>query len=135
MRIALAKILTPFRIGAGGPIGSGQQYWSWISLDDAAGVVYHALMTDGLHGPVNVVSPDAVTNAAFAETLARVLSRPCMLRVPAFAARILGPLSGNLHKCWNVFWLKRELGNVVRITLVPTPRVTRVALSREPLDD
>jgi uncharacterized protein (TIGR01777 family) len=90
-------MLTPFRIGAGGPIGSGQQYWSWISLDDAAGVVYHALMTDGLHGPVNVVSPDAVTNATFAKTLARVLSRPCMVRVPAFAARIaLGEMADEL---------------------------------------
>jgi len=85
---ALAKMLTPFSLGAGGPLGSGRQYWSWISLDDAAGAIYHALMTDSVHGPVNAVAPGSSTNIAFAKTLGRVLTRPSMARVPAFAARI-----------------------------------------------
>jgi hypothetical protein len=94
---ALAKMLTPFRLGVGGPVGSGRQYWSWIALDDTAGVIYHALMIDGLHGPVNAVAPDAVTNAAFAKTVGRVLSRPSFARLPAAAVRIaLGEMADEL---------------------------------------
>ena len=94
---ALAKMLTPFRLGAGGTIGNGRQYWSWISLDDAAGAVYHALMTDSVRGPVNAVAPDAVTNLAFTEILGRVLSRPSIARMPAQAARIaLGEMADEL---------------------------------------
>ena len=94
---ALAKMLTPFKMGGGGVIGSGRQYWSWISLDDAAGAIYHALMTDSIHGPVNAVAPDSVTNREFTKTLGRVLSRPSITRVPAFAARIaLGEMADEL---------------------------------------
>jgi len=85
---ALAKMLTPFKMGVGGAIGSGRQYWSWISIDDAASAIYHVLMTDSTHGPVNAVAPDSVTNVAFAKTLGRVLSRPSIARVPTLAARI-----------------------------------------------
>ena len=85
---ALAKILTPFKMGGGGVIGSGRQHWSWISLDDAAGAIHHALLTDSVCGPVNVVAPDPVTNATFTKTLGRVLSRPSIARVPGWAARI-----------------------------------------------
>jgi hypothetical protein len=85
---ALAKLLTPFRMGLGGVVGGGRQYWSWISLGDAAGAVLHALTTDPLDGPVNAVSPNPVTNAEFTKTLGRVLSRPMILPVPALAARI-----------------------------------------------
>jgi len=85
---ALAKMLAPFKWGGGGVIGSGQQYWSWISLADAAGAIHHALMTDSVCGPVNAVAPDPVTNAAFTKTLGRVLSRPSVARVPGIAARI-----------------------------------------------
>ena len=85
---ALAKMLTPFKMGVGGAIGSGRQYWSWISIDDAASAIHHALLTDSVCGPVNVVAPDPVTNAAFTKTLGRVLSRPSIARVPAWAARI-----------------------------------------------
>lgn len=94
---ALAKLLTPFSLGGGGPIGDGRQYWSWISLDDAAGAIHHALMTDDVRGPVNAVSPAPVTNAAFVRTLGRVLSRPSVIRMPAFAARIaLGEMANEL---------------------------------------
>ena len=94
---ALAKMLIPFKLGGGGPIGSGRQYWSWISADDAVGAIHHALMTDSLHGPVNAVAPSPVTNIEFTKTLGRVLSRPSIVRVPALAARIaLGEMADEL---------------------------------------
>ncbi len=86
---ALAKMLPPFRMGAGGVLGSGRQYMSWISLDDAVGAVLHALGTSPLRGPVNVVTPHPVTNALFTKTLGRVLSRPTIFPMPAFAARLV----------------------------------------------
>jgi len=85
---ALAKMLLPFKFGAGGPTGSGRQYVSWVAIDDAMGAVVHAILTDDLRGPVNVVAPSPVTNAEFARTLARMLRRPALLRLPAFAARL-----------------------------------------------
>lgn len=85
---ALAKMLPPFRCGVGGRIGSGQQYWSWITLDDAVEIVCHALTTATLSGPVNAVAPQAVTNAEFTAALGRVLGRPTLAAVPAWAARI-----------------------------------------------
>jgi len=94
---ALATMLTPFRLGVGGPIGGGSQYMSWIAIDDAIGVILHALTNPQLSGPVNVVSPDPVQNRAFATTLGRVLSRPAFLPLPAFAARLaLGEMADEL---------------------------------------
>jgi uncharacterized protein (TIGR01777 family) len=84
---ALKKMLLPFKLGAGGRIGDGKQYMSWIAIDDAIGAIYHALVTESLRGPVNVVAPAPVTNAEFTRTLARVLSRPAVAPMPAFAAR------------------------------------------------
>lgn len=86
---ALAKMLPAFRLGLGGPLGDGEQYWSWITLDDLLRVVLHALKDERLSGPVNVVAPQAVTNREFAEVLGAVLRRPSFLRVPAFAVRFL----------------------------------------------
>lgn len=85
---ALAKMLTPFRLGVGGVVGSGTQYMSWIDLDDLTGAIGHALATDTLSGPVNAVAPTPVTNAEFTRTLGRVLRRPTLLPLPAFAARL-----------------------------------------------
>lgn len=85
---ALAKMLFPFKLGAGGIIGSGQQYMSWIGLDDIIGAIHHTLMTDALQGPVNVVAPRPVTNRDFTKTLGRVLGRPTLFPMPAFAARL-----------------------------------------------
>lgn len=85
---ALAKMLLPFKLGVGGVIGSGKQYMSWIALDDVIGALYHALMTDALRGPVNLVAPHPVTNSEFTRTLGQVLHRPTLLPVPAFAARL-----------------------------------------------
>jgi uncharacterized protein (TIGR01777 family) len=85
---ALPRLLKPFRMGLGGRIGSGRQYMSWISLADAVGVIEFAMAHDGLSGPVNVVAPAAVTNKGFTRILARVLGRPALAVLPAFAARI-----------------------------------------------
>ncbi len=94
---ALAKMLLPFRLGAGGVVGSGRQWWSWVALDDAVGAIRHALVTPGLAGPVNVAAPNPVTNAEFTRTLGRVLARPTLLPMPAFAARLaLGEMADAL---------------------------------------
>jgi uncharacterized protein (TIGR01777 family) len=85
---ALAKLLPPFRLGAGGRLGSGHQWMSWISLDDLLGVILHAVRTETLRGPVNAVAPHAVTNREFTTTLGRVLARPTVVPVPAVAARL-----------------------------------------------
>jgi uncharacterized protein (TIGR01777 family) len=85
---ALAKMLTPFRLGLGGRIGSGKQYMSWIALDDVIGAIHHILITPTLQGAVNIVSPNPVTNAVFTQTLGRVLGRPTLLPLPALAARL-----------------------------------------------
>jgi uncharacterized protein (TIGR01777 family) len=85
---ALKKMLLPFRMGVGGRIGSGAQFMSWIAIDDAIGAIHHALSTESLRGPVNGVAPIPVRNAEFTRTLARVLSRPALVPMPAFAARL-----------------------------------------------
>ena len=85
---ALAKMLTPFRLGLGGPIGDGRQYMSWIAIDDAVDSLLHALTPKLPAGPVNIVSPNPATNAEFTRTLGRVLGRPAFLPMPAFAARL-----------------------------------------------
>jgi uncharacterized protein (TIGR01777 family) len=94
---ALAKMLTPFKLGAGGLIGSGRQYMSWIALDDVVGAICFALTNESLYGSVNAVAPIAVTNRDFTQTLGRVLSRPTLLPMPAFAARLaLGEMADAL---------------------------------------
>ena len=94
---ALAKVLLPFQMGAGGVVGSGKQIWSWISIDDAAGAIHHALMTDSLQGPVNAVSPNPVTNREFTKTLGRILHRPTLVPMPAPMARLaLGQMADDL---------------------------------------
>jgi uncharacterized protein (TIGR01777 family) len=85
---ALAKLLLPFRMGVGGRIGSGRQWVSWIGLHDTVGAIMHALATDAIAGPVNVAAPAPVTNAELTETLARVLRRPAIVPIPAFALRL-----------------------------------------------
>jgi uncharacterized protein len=86
---ALAKILPPFRAGLGGVLGNGRQYMSWIALDDAVGAIHHAIVTDSLQGPTNAVAPQAVTNQEFTKTLGKVLGRPTVVPLPAFAARLM----------------------------------------------
>jgi uncharacterized protein (TIGR01777 family) len=86
---ALAKMLPPFRLGLGGVIGNGRQFWSWVALDDAVGAIQHVIRRESLTGPVNVVSPRPVTNREFTKTLGRVLRRPTIFPLPAFAARLV----------------------------------------------
>lgn len=87
-RGGLAKMLPAFRVGLGGPVGSGNQYFSWIALDDAINAIVYILATPSLAGPVNVTSPAPVTNREFARTLGKVLGRPAVVTVPAFALRM-----------------------------------------------
>jgi len=86
---ALQKMLLPFRMGVGGNMGNGRQWWSWVDIDDLIGAIEHVIKTDTLRGPVNVVAPHPVRNAEFTETLASVLSRPAIFPMPAFAARLV----------------------------------------------
>jgi uncharacterized protein (TIGR01777 family) len=81
-------MLPAFRLGLGGPVGSGNQYLSWIALDDAISAILHVLATPSLVGPVNITAPTPVTNREFAKTLGKVLGRPAILTVPAFALRM-----------------------------------------------
>jgi NAD dependent epimerase/dehydratase family enzyme len=73
----------------GGVLGSGQQYVSWIALDDAIGAIQHAIVTALLQGPVNAVAPQAVTNQQFTKVLGKVLGRPTIFPMPAFAVRLM----------------------------------------------
>ncbi|HYP52819.1 MAG TPA: TIGR01777 family oxidoreductase, partial [Pyrinomonadaceae bacterium] len=86
---ALAKMLPPFRLGAGGRIGDGRQWMSWVALDDVVGIIRHALADETLDGPVNTVAPRAARNEEFTKTLGRVLGRPTLLPVPAFAVKLM----------------------------------------------
>ncbi len=85
---ALGKMLMPFKMGVGGPIGSGRQFWPWIGIDDVVGVVHFILENEHLSGPINVVSPQEIRCTAFVRALGRVLGRPTILPMPAFAARL-----------------------------------------------
>ena len=85
---ALAHLVPLFRLGLGGPLGSGDQWMSWISLADAIAAIVFAIRAPALSGALNVTSPNPVTNAKFAQALARALHRPAFLRAPAFALRL-----------------------------------------------
>ena len=87
-------MLLPFRLGVGGKIGDGRQYVGWISLEDAVAALIYAVENDALRGPVNLTAPQPVTNAELTRTMGRVLRRPTLLPLPAFAAKlVLGELA------------------------------------------
>lgn len=91
----LGQVLTPFKLGLGGPLGSGGQYMSWVAIDDVVGAIVQSLTHDQLSGPVNVTAPQPVTNAEFTKALGRVLHRPTFMKVPAFALKAaVGEFSG-----------------------------------------
>jgi uncharacterized protein (TIGR01777 family) len=93
----LSKILLPFRLGLGGRLGDGNQWFPWIHLDDAIGIIRHALRDDGVSGPLNLVGPEPVTNREFTTALGEALSRPTLLAVPSFALRLtLGQMADEL---------------------------------------
>ncbi len=85
---ALGKMLRPFKLGLGGRIGSGRQWWSWIHVDDIVGGIQHAIRTESLSCAVNLVAPNPVRNAEFTKVLASVLGRPAFFPVPEFALRL-----------------------------------------------
>jgi len=86
---ALGQMLTPFRLGVGGRIGSGEQWMSWIHINDMVRALEFVLQNEALRGAVNLVAPSPVRNTAFTQTLARVLTRPALLPVPAFALHLI----------------------------------------------
>lgn len=108
---ALPKMLPAFRLGVGGPWGSGRQWVSWVALDDALRALEFALTCAGLSGPVNVVAPEPVRAGDFARALARAVGRPCVARVPAEALELV-------------------LGEMARETLLSSARVVPRALGQ-----
>lgn len=86
---ALAKMLPPFRLGIGGPVAGGSQYISWIHTEDLVGLMLAAMDGEQWSGPINATAPEPLSNAAFSKTLGRILRRPALLPVPAFALRVL----------------------------------------------
>ena len=94
---AIGKMLTPFKLGLGGPVGSGRQFWPWIGIEDVCGIIEFLLHHDQAEGPVNAVAPQETRCGEFARTLGRVLSRPAFIPLPAFAARlVLGEMADSL---------------------------------------
>lgn len=94
---ALQKMLPPFRLGVGGPIGSGRQLMSWVSITDVTRAILFALRDEQLHGPVNVVSPSPCTNREFTKTLGKILNRPTYFRLPRLAvSAIFGEMGETL---------------------------------------
>ncbi len=85
----MRRLLPPFRLGLGGPIGSGRQWFSWVSIEDAARAIAFAIEHTELSGPVNIVAPNPVTNAEFTRELGRALHRPAFMPLPAFALRLM----------------------------------------------
>lgn len=86
---ALSKLLLPFKLGLGGPVGSGKQYWPWVHIDDAASILLHLAIQPNCQGIYHVTAPDTLTNKAFSQTLGRVLHRPAILPAPSAAMRLL----------------------------------------------
>jgi uncharacterized protein (TIGR01777 family) len=94
---ALGTTLPIFKLGGGGRIGSGRQYWSWVALDDVVGSIIHALENDSVEGPINVGSPNPLTNAEYTKVLGKVLNRPTVFPLPAPATRLmLGEIADEL---------------------------------------
>lgn len=85
---ALKKLLLPFKMGLGGMMGSGEQYMSWVALDDVLAIFSFFLSQENLEGPFNVSAPNAITNADFTKILGKVLNRPAVMAMPEFAARL-----------------------------------------------
>jgi uncharacterized protein (TIGR01777 family) len=94
---ALHKLLPLFRMGLGGVLGDGRQYMSWIALEDLIAVIHHLTQNDSIQGPVNATAPSPVTNLEFTRTLARILARPAVFRIPPCALRLmLGEMADEL---------------------------------------
>src|SRR3990172_1878782 len=115
-------MLLPFKAGLGGVVGPGTQYMSWIALDDLVGVIQHVLDRSDLAGPVNAVTPSPATNPELTKTLGRVLGRPTLMPVPAFALRLaLGEMADTLLASTRLR-PERLLATRHRLPLPPLPR-------------
>jgi uncharacterized protein len=86
---ALKKTLLPFKLGIGGRLGSGDQWWGWISIDDHVRAMLHLIETESVSGPVNLTAPNPVTNQEYTKALGRELGRPTLLPIPSFGPRLL----------------------------------------------
>jgi len=86
---ALKKMLLPFKMGLGGVVGSGKQYMSWVSIDDVTRIIGFIIQTESLAGPVNMVSPEPVTNYEFTKSLGKALNSPTLFPMPSFVAKLL----------------------------------------------
>ncbi len=118
---ALAKMLPAFRMGAGGPIGSGQQVMSWIHIEDMIRAILFVLDHEAISGPVNMTAPGAVPNEVFSHTLASTLHRPCLFRVPAVVLKLaMGEMADLLIHGQSVFPGKlKEAGFNFHFPLLP----------------
>lgn len=97
---ALSKLLLPFQLGGGGPIGNGRQRMSWIAIDDLVDIIHRAVVDEKMQGPVNAVAPQVVSNSVFGKTLGGVLRRPAILPMPAFVLRkLFGELADEALLC------------------------------------
>ena len=85
---ALAKLLPPFKLGFGGPRGTGRQWWPWIAMDDVLGAIDHVIARGDIRGPVNLVAPETATSKSFARSLGEYLGRPAIVPAPAFAVKL-----------------------------------------------
>ncbi len=86
---ALKQMLIPFKLGLGGPVGNGQQWVPWVSIDDVIGIILHAIEVGKVKGPINVTAPNPVRNAEFTKTLGHALHRPAFLPAPAIGLKLL----------------------------------------------
>ena len=106
---ALEAMLLPFKLGVGGPLGSGKQWWSWVAFDDVIGLIDFALRTPEVAGPLNVTAPNPVRQKDFAKALGKALNRPTFLPAPAFALKLaLGGFSAELLSSKKVLPRKAE---------------------------
>ena len=131
---ALEMMLPAFRLGLGGPLGSGRQWVSWITREDALGIIQYAMTDERLRGPVNVVVPEPVTNRDFSRALGRVLHRPALLPVPALVLRLmLGEIADGLLlasnrvypmklDAWGYRFIHPELDSALQYLLRPSPK-------------
>lgn len=129
---ALRQMLPMFRLGLGGPLGSGRQFYSWISLPDATGAIEHALATETLGGAVNLVSPQPLRQRDFARVLGQFLHRPAVLPAPAFALRLaLGEMAGELLLASARVEPARLLSSGYQFQYPTLPEALRALLSEE----
>lgn len=131
---ALQKMLFPAKM-AGGALGSGRQWWSWMALDDVVGAIYHMITDDSVSGPVNFVSPEPITNADFARTLGRVVGRPAIFPAPALALRTaLGEMADALLLASTRVQPKRLLECGYRYRFTDLEETLRYLLGKERLE-